>query len=205
MSIQFFDKQALVSYTTLFADKVKSMLDSLSATIDTKLLAKSDTGHTHDDRYYTEEEVDTKLAAATSGVVLFNGGDYTSDTITLSESIANYSTIEIIYGLSWSHLSFKAIVLPTGGYTDDAETRRIPMCQTYTNTNFINFYTGMCIIAGDTLYRGDAMATLIGETAEREKLLALNWGTSGTLTFKTTVYTNATGYQFRIYRVIGYK
>ena len=29
--------------------------------IDTKLKTKSDTGHTHDDRYYTETEVDTKL------------------------------------------------------------------------------------------------------------------------------------------------
>lgn len=31
-------------------------------TINTKLNAKSDTGHTHDDRYYTESEMDTKLS-----------------------------------------------------------------------------------------------------------------------------------------------
>lgn len=31
--------------------------------IDTKLNAKSNTSHTHDDRYYTETEVDTKLAS----------------------------------------------------------------------------------------------------------------------------------------------
>ena len=30
--------------------------------IDTKLAGKSDTGHTHDDRYYTETEINTKLA-----------------------------------------------------------------------------------------------------------------------------------------------
>ena len=31
--------------------------------IDTKLASKSNTDHTHDDRYYTETEIDTKLAA----------------------------------------------------------------------------------------------------------------------------------------------
>ena len=30
--------------------------------VDTKLSGKSDTGHNHDDRYYTENEVDTKLS-----------------------------------------------------------------------------------------------------------------------------------------------
>lgn len=35
---------------------------SVSEQISTALTSKSDTGHTHDDRYYTESEVDTKLS-----------------------------------------------------------------------------------------------------------------------------------------------
>ena len=41
--------------------------------IDSKLTGKSDTSHTHDDRYYTETEVDTKIAAAVSSALKYKG------------------------------------------------------------------------------------------------------------------------------------
>jgi hypothetical protein len=43
------------------------------ATLDSALAGKSDTGHTHDDRYYTETEIDTLLAGIT-----VSGGDHST-------------------------------------------------------------------------------------------------------------------------------
>ena len=41
--------------------------------IDTKLAGKSDTSHNHDDRYYTETEVDNKIAVAVSSALKYKG------------------------------------------------------------------------------------------------------------------------------------
>lgn len=62
--------------------------------LQTKLNGKSDTGHTHDDRYYTETEMDTKLAGkanASHGHASFNSwGENTIKTIA-DDTVANWA------------------------------------------------------------------------------------------------------------------
>ena len=45
---------------------IKYMLDKVKNYIDTKLNGKSNTDHTHDSRYYTETEIDSKISAINS-------------------------------------------------------------------------------------------------------------------------------------------
>lgn len=51
------------------------------AEMDTKLAAKSDTTHLHDDRYYTETEVDSKLAAKSNSTHLHDDRYYTETEV----------------------------------------------------------------------------------------------------------------------------
>ena len=52
--------------------------------IDTKLSGKSDIGHTHDDRYYTESEIDTKLSGKADKSHTHNYWERTTQTLDLS-------------------------------------------------------------------------------------------------------------------------
>ena len=52
-----------------------------TAYVDSGLSGKSDTGHTHDDRYYTESEIDTKL-----GDKVNKAGDTMSGTLTIAHT-----------------------------------------------------------------------------------------------------------------------
>lgn len=54
--------------------------------MDSKLAGKSDTGHTHDDRYYTETEVDQKISAAVSSALKYKGS---KDTTSLLPTTGN--------------------------------------------------------------------------------------------------------------------
>lgn len=49
--------------------------------MDTKLAGKSDTSHTHDDRYYTETEVDQKINAAVSSALKYKGSKDTTSAL----------------------------------------------------------------------------------------------------------------------------
>ena len=60
--------------------------------IDTKLNTKSNTSHTHDDRYYTESEIDKKLANVSAGVPI-SQAEYNA----LSEVEKNSETTYYIY------------------------------------------------------------------------------------------------------------
>lgn len=52
-----------------------------SKVVKSALDGKSDTGHTHDDRYYTESEINTKLnAKAASDIIIISRTQPTSDT-----------------------------------------------------------------------------------------------------------------------------
>lgn len=55
--------------------------------IDTKLAGKSDTGHNHDDRYYTETEVDNKIAAAVSSALKYKGTVETTSNLPTSGQV----------------------------------------------------------------------------------------------------------------------
>lgn len=46
----------------------QSKIDTYKLTVDTALEGKSDVDHTHDDRYYTESEIDTKLTTITENL-----------------------------------------------------------------------------------------------------------------------------------------
>lgn len=59
-------------------------------TVGTLLSEKSDVGHDHDERYYTEEEVDNKIATAIKSAIFNNNGITNNDKqliLTLFESI----------------------------------------------------------------------------------------------------------------------
>lgn len=64
------------------------------------LANKAASNHTHDERYYTETEVNNLLAKkvdTSSRGVLYNNTTGTTGTVTLSESAANFSFLEIFY------------------------------------------------------------------------------------------------------------
>lgn len=55
--------------------------------MDSKLAGKSDTGHTHDDRYYTESEVDEKISAAVSSALKYKGSKDTTAVLPTSGNV----------------------------------------------------------------------------------------------------------------------
>lgn len=61
--------------------------------VDTKLAGKSDTGHTHDDRYYTEGEVDTKLAGKSDTGHKHSTADVTSGTLAVARGGTGQTTL----------------------------------------------------------------------------------------------------------------
>ena len=61
----------------------QDVYDAYIEEVETKLAGKSDVGHTHDDRYYTEDEIDTKLTtleATAKGYTDEQVGAHTSNT-----------------------------------------------------------------------------------------------------------------------------
>lgn len=55
--------------------------------IDTKLAGKSDTTHNHDDRYYKKTEVDTKISSAVSSVLKYQGTKNTTADLPTSGQV----------------------------------------------------------------------------------------------------------------------
>ena len=55
--------------------------------MDSKLAGKSDTGHTHDDRYYTEAEVDQKISAAVSSALKYKGSKDTTAALPATDNV----------------------------------------------------------------------------------------------------------------------
>ena len=74
----------------------KSKVANVPADTNTALAGKSDTGHTHDDRYYTESETDTLLAAkadTSSLATVATSGDY--DDLSNKPDLSLYDNIEV--------------------------------------------------------------------------------------------------------------
>lgn len=63
------------------------------AEIDTKLSGKSNTGHTHDDRYYTESEIETKLSGKSNTGHVHSWGEITSKPSTFPPSTHNHNSM----------------------------------------------------------------------------------------------------------------
>lgn len=76
-----------VSYATVGAAPASHTHDDRYFTEDevtAELAKKSNTGHTHDDRYYTETEVDNKIAAAVSSALKYKGTKATTGELPTS-------------------------------------------------------------------------------------------------------------------------
>lgn len=119
------------------------------------------------------DKVRTTLYSNTSG---------TTENITLAEDISSYKEIEILYGVNGIISSSKAYV--------NGSSTCICMSITCTDDSSIKFYTGKCSISSKALTRG---------TTADEKLLTINWATSGALNFDTT-----NGPELLIYKVLGH-
>lgn len=90
-------------YHLLSIDRWQTDIASLQAALPNK----SDTGHTHDDRYYTETEVNTKLDAINT--TLQTKVNKTGDTMTGSLTFANTaktSSVELKYDDTYKALKF---------------------------------------------------------------------------------------------------
>lgn len=184
-------------------DNTSDLDKPVSDAVQTALDGKADSTHTHDDRYYTESEIDEKLSsmpAGDSGTILFDGDESTSETITLSDDVSNYQYIEIFYGLGasgggGSQGSIKVLAL---------QNTWTPFGICYGTTTTLVYYAGICALQNNTLLRGDTMRTAMNNTSISERRLVIDHGTSGTLTF-TGVVNNISVFYLHIYRVVGYK
>lgn len=136
-----------------------------------------------------------EIGAATKPVVLFTSdtGDNTSETITLTDDVSNYSRIEIIYGLSWNTTNV-AVCIP-------ALSKRVALSVSYgASSDSLSTTVGMCKLEGTSLYRGT-----LCDTINRERRILIDYNTSETINITRTMYTASTGFGIYIYRVIGYK
>lgn len=101
----------------------KAVQDAVSA-INTSLDGKSNTGHTHDDRYYTESEVDSKLNGKANSSHSHTVANITD--ISISKASAGYITIGGVI-IQWGHFSH------TGSHGSDVT---VTFPKAFTTTNY---------------------------------------------------------------------
>ena len=101
---KYLSLERLTEYDELIKGVINSGDDSTLASAksytDTVASGKSDTGHNHDDRYYTETEIDTKLSAVntsitniTSGTVVVKEAEHATNADTATNATnANHAT-----------------------------------------------------------------------------------------------------------------
>lgn len=120
-----------------------------------------------------------------SGTLLFGlaDGNNTSTTIGLLDDVANYSYIEIIYGVDGAVSSARVLSGQTAA-----------MSITQSDADCFKITTGKAVLNGTRLTRG-------ANGSERQ--LIINHATDGQLDF--TGSTPDSGYYISIYRVIGFK
>lgn len=104
MAKKYLSLERLTEYDELIKGKIDSgdasTLSSAKSYTDTVASGKSDTGHNHDDRYYTETEIDTKLSAVntsitniTSGTVVVKEAEHATNADTATNATnANHAT-----------------------------------------------------------------------------------------------------------------
>ena len=75
---KYLSLERLVEYDELIKSEIasgdSSTLSSAKSYADGLASGKSDTGHTHDDRYYTESEIDNKLSAVNTSITNITDG-----------------------------------------------------------------------------------------------------------------------------------
>ncbi len=120
-----------------------------------------------------------------NGKILFDlaEGDNLSATIGLLDDVANYSYIEIIYGVDGAVSSAQAL-----------KGQTVAMSITQSDADSFKITTGKAVLNGTQLTRG-------ADGSERQ--LIINHATEGQLDF--TGSTSDSGYYISIYRVIGFK
>ena len=85
----------LTEYDALIKEEIASGDESVKSYVDTEVAKKANSSHTHDDRYYTESEVDTKISNVNSSISTHTGNStihVTSDNKTQWNSAYTHST-----------------------------------------------------------------------------------------------------------------
>ena len=81
-----------MAFNWLSKDNFKYLLDKIKGYIDTYLSGKSNTDHTHDSRYYTETEIDSKISTINSNLAQKQNADTAITTSNIGSQSVKYAT-----------------------------------------------------------------------------------------------------------------
>ena len=92
---KYLSLERLTEYDELIKAEIAEGDQSVKSYVDTEVAKKANASHTHDDRYYTESEVDTKISGVNSTITTHTGNStihVTSDNKTQWNSAYSHST-----------------------------------------------------------------------------------------------------------------
>lgn len=116
-------------------------------------------------------------------------GDNTSETIALSDNAENYSMLEVVYGTAATRQTVRC----AAGDTDPTI-----MSLVGGNDASMSFFSGAFLPQGDTLLRGTALSTALGQTTLSERSFSIVHDTDGELAFLGSSKTSAEGYYIKM-------
>lgn len=74
MAKKFLSLERLAEYDELIKEKIDTGDSSIKSYVDTEVAKKANSSHTHDDRYYTETEINSKLSTINASITNITGG-----------------------------------------------------------------------------------------------------------------------------------
>ena len=95
MAKKYLSLDRLTEYDALIKGEIAEGDESVKSYVNTELAKKANSSHTHDDRYYTESEIDTKISNVNSSITTHTGNTtihVTSDNKTQWNSAYTHST-----------------------------------------------------------------------------------------------------------------